>query len=410
MSNLIPYIVKENLSQREINNYKIQFEDTGRRIETGLWRKKDDLYTFARFGTEKTSRRFRIINFKNYYDCVDTNLLISKININVYISCPKNEISEFFLNKFQLISENPNAKIISQDIAKLSLKCKISNLNLEISDQTENPILNKYSVFIPNDYLVLKYQIFSDNISDIEIDEENLWKVFLRPYRDENFTQLPKLLTENDNLSEFFPAQIMLGCGPSIEAGIPALNVLHKVYKVGMRNNGNGFIYTDEDTLIDDFVTNPQDSLRDISISYLKCIEAEYTNFYRQLVEAVNNGLIVGEIYNNNFDGLILREKLSEKFLRVFESTLYIPKVKFNESAKSLIVIGNHADRRQVIRAARKAGLKILYIDPEGYDSRDGFKPYPLIETLKTDYLLKISAEKFSQILNKYSFHLKKYS
>lgn len=402
MSNILPFIVQTDLTQNEINNFQIQFKDTKRNLETGLWRRKDDLYTFSKFGTEKDSRRFRTISFKTLYEINNRALQISKINISVYIGCPQNEIFDFYNSKLNLFKQSKNVLFIEEKSKKLCVKCKISNVNIDISDYTDDPKLNEYSVYIPENYKVLKYNIRSDDITGIEINEDNVWEVFLRPYRDENFAQKPKYINIEDNISEFFPCQIMLGCGPSIETGVPPLNALHSIYKVGMSKEKKGFIYTSEDDLINDFVNDASKALKNISYSYLKCIEAKYSDFYTSLSKGYKSGIIVGDILNNNFDGLILRESLPEKYLRVFESTLYIPKIEFHKDAKSLVVIGNHADRRQVIRAARKAGLKVLYVDPEGYNIDEKFIPYPLVETLKTDYLLKTTAQNFSKILDTY--------
>ena len=87
-------------------------------------------------------------------------------------------------------------------------------------------------------------------------------------------------------------------------------------------------------------------------------------------------GHLIGRVMTNNFDGLAHRVGLNEHFLRRYDDT--IPEVEFFAEAKSLLVIGNHADRRRVQARARERGLKVIYLDPEGYWLGDRFIDYPL--------------------------------
>ena len=109
-------------------------------------------------------------------------------------------------------------------------------------------------------------------------------------------------------------------------------------------------------------------------------------------------GKILEPIINNNFDGLLSASGVQEKFIRKFAAPDYIPHIQFNKVAKSLIVIGNHADRRLVIQAARNFGLKIIFIDPEGFTNIDGsFTPYPIEGFHKEDLLFRLSACDFAR-------------
>ena len=85
---------------------------------------------------------------------------------------------------------------------------------------------------------------------------------------------------------------------------------------------------------------------------------------------------------------------LREKFIRRFEESHISPKFTFHPQAKSLFVFGLHADRRKTQEAARKKGLKIVYIDTEGFLVDDKFYPYPLENLEAGDYLYKENASK----------------
>lgn len=110
-----------------------------------------------------------------------------------------------------------------------------------------------------------------------------------------------------------------------------------------------------------------------------------------------DRGLIVGPIITNNFDGLVSRVGLKELFVRRYEETHIIPKIKFHPQAKSLFVVGSHADRRRIQHAARNKGLKIVYVDPEGYLSSGKFIEYPLESPQDCDFLFRVTANEFAK-------------
>ena len=55
--------------------------------------------------------------------------------------------------------------------------------------------------------------------------------------------------------------------------------------------------------------------------------------------------------------------------------------------------MGAHADRRQVERQARAAGKKVIFIDPEGFYTKDGFEAYPIEGPKDDDLILKMTFE-----------------
>ncbi|WP_339064000.1 hypothetical protein [Tepidibacillus marianensis] len=93
-----------------------------------------------------------------------------------------------------------------------------------------------------------------------------------------------------------------------------------------------------------------------------------------------------------NFDGLITKIGLTERYVRRYDEANIIPEINFHPDAKSLIVVGSHADRRRIQQAARKQGLKVIYLDPEGYFTRGGFVEYPLESLKKEDLYIKEAA------------------
>ena len=69
-----------------------------------------------------------------------------------------------------------------------------------------------------------------------------------------------------------------------------------------------------------------------------------------------------------------------------------MPELQFDPKAKSLMVIGCHADRRGIERRARERGLKIIYVDPEGWWVDGKFFNYPLESPQSTDIVFKKTA------------------
>lgn len=113
-----------------------------------------------------------------------------------------------------------------------------------------------------------------------------------------------------------------------------------------------------------------------------------------------NKQLLVGELLNNNFDHICERIGIKERILRVYNIENYFPIINFDSKAKALICIGTHADRRGVQKQAREKGLKIIYIDPEGFETINGFEHYPIEGAKDEDLILKMSASDFANIIN----------
>lgn len=79
---------------------------------------------------------------------------------------------------------------------------------------------------------------------------------------------------------------------------------------------------------------------------------------------------------------------LKEKYVRRFEEFQIVPEIEFHPDARSLLVVGAHADRRRVEKQAREKGLQVIYVDPEGYLNPSGATiPYPPESVQDSDLL-----------------------
>lgn len=135
-----------------------------------------------------------------------------------------------------------------------------------------------------------------------------------------------------------------------------------------------------------------------MTITQLNCREI-FNNFiyFRRgyLYEQVKKNKWRGIPLSNNFDGLVHCVGLTELFVRRYDESHVMPNITFHQKAKSLIVVGSHADRRRIQHAAREAGLQVVYVDPEGYRESDGFTDYPLESPQDNDFLFRCSASEF---------------
>ncbi|MCG5220036.1 hypothetical protein [Streptosporangium sp. KLBMP 9127] len=60
--------------------------------------------------------------------------------------------------------------------------------------------------------------------------------------------------------------------------------------------------------------------------------------------------------------------------------------------AKALLVIGLHADRREVQARARAQGMKVFFVDPEGLWENGVFKAYPIEGARNGDTVVRQAA------------------
>ncbi|MFH1863445.1 MAG: hypothetical protein ABIJ85_00840 [bacterium] len=90
---------------------------------------------------------------------------------------------------------------------------------------------------------------------------------------------------------------------------------------------------------------------------------------------------------------------LKERYIRRFDEPQLFPEIDFHSDARSLLVVGAHADRRKVEKSARDRGLQVIYVDPEGYRDKNGrFISYPLESPQDADILIRMTAQQFTDL------------
>ncbi|MFG3240699.1 MULTISPECIES: hypothetical protein [unclassified Streptomyces] len=185
-----------------------------------------------------------------------------------------------------------------------------------------------------------------------------------------------------------------IGCGTSVEAGIPPLHRLREIYRVtdrqGHVSREHRFILSPTaDTLLHEVLTEPEEKTAEFVEMFRACFLAEPTLVMRALKELKDAGHLVGPVITNNFDVLAARAGLDECFMRRCDQA--VPDVEWVDGAKALLV-GLHADRRKVQDRARARGMQIVYLDPEGFWHDDQFMPYPLEGPQDSDLVCRATA------------------
>lgn len=187
-----------------------------------------------------------------------------------------------------------------------------------------------------------------------------------------------------------------MGCGPSIEAGIPPLHYLHRVYRVTQREDdaltqGHAFtLRPSQDTLIRELILDPEAKAAELTRMFAAVVTAEPTPAHHALAALADAGVMTGPVINHSFDVLPARAGLAEQFVRRYDQKF--PPVEWGEGVKALLVVGLHADRRAVQARARERGLPVFYVDTEGLEEHGRFREYLIEGAREGDTIVRAPA------------------
>ncbi len=396
----VPIVVESGLLPKHVVRFQKQFVDPGRSELELLWRRTQGKETRAYYDTsDPDPKRRRMVHALDQYDVVEGEYGIQFAVSGPYIW-------------FQTVSPSDETDLYHQQLIHALHK---GNWSQEEGNGTKTP----FGTFRLDD-LVLKYAIKDEDIEDIiaerrfppgyniievemaggetKSDEKkrNPWGILRSGMRIKDVRGNPEIVTNLKQIERYFPMQVEMGCGPSTEAGIPALHYLHHLYRT-QDSKGKFYFGPERDDFLSEVVADPENFYAKAAILYSKALTAEPTPFYLLLQELKDRGVVVGPVITNNFDGLCSQLGLEEMYVRRFEESDVVPTVNFDPSAKSLLVVGAHADRRKVEKQARDNGLKVIYVDPEGYlDNKGNFNPYPLESPQDSDSLIRMTSQEFT--------------
>ena len=376
--------ISENQA-RIFNNYFVGDDDVFN--FEGCWLRNQRPENAKKSGfIDQTTQRRRYIHFYDSYvdEVIDGNhyLALSKYYLYVTNTLPSQEIDDYLKKIYKALELGG---------------FKQTTKNSYVNDNNTQVIITTYdnhpmnlTEFLSN-YKSLDIVVCSKDYDYFAL-YDRMWKLSRKMYRMPDIRENPTYVTDVKDILKYLPAQVEMGCGPSIGANIPPLYEMHETYKVQNHVSGK-FYFANEDTLLFDLISNEKAMREKFAKVPLACISAQLTDGYKMFGELYKKGFFKGTVYNNNFDRLVKRMDIPEKILRIYDINEYIAKCDFDKDVKSLICMGCHADRRQVERQAREKGLKIIFIDPEGFYNKDGFEEY-LVEGPKNgDLILKMTFE-----------------
>lgn len=374
------------LTNNEVNIFNKYFATKGEFVFEGIWfRSQEEVNKNVSGYIDNTTRNRRTIHYNHVFYVKDNYLMVKSSYIYLSIRLNNNEYDKY-LNDIINTLENNNY---------------IKNNNIYIKDNL-NIMINKYDKH-PYDEIIDNYKtvdiiVKSDNLNNTDKLFNQVWNLQVKGIRERDTRGNPKYINDFNELKEYFPMAVELGCGPSIEAGVMPLYKLHEIYKVQRHSDGK-FYFGTSDTLIKQIIEKDNVKFDEFYEIITECIKAKPTNFHYNLKKMYDKKLFTMNLFNNNFDRLCKRIGINENILRVYNIENYFPKVTFDKDVKALLCIGTHADRRFIQRQARNQGLKIIYVDPEGFNTDNEFFKYEIEGAKDEDYILKMTASEFSQVL-----------
>jgi hypothetical protein len=156
------------------------------------------------------------------------------------------------------------------------------------------------------------------------------------------------------------PADLYVGSGVSYEAGLPTLCDMHDIFGVDS-HTANGFMVGSQDWLPRALAEEGTARLEKFSTVHTKAILVEPTEAMRTIADLARRGA-VRAIFTDNVDNLL--SKTGARFERVRGSGVFNERHEVEFASPNLIVIGVAADRRQIIRQARAAGVHVHVVNP----------------------------------------------
>ncbi|GAB2583726.1 hypothetical protein GCM10027168_15660 [Streptomyces capparidis] len=378
----IPYIVIDQLTPQQLREWNAHFGDADRPryIEEGIWRRTQEKATARQSGwTCDDDARRRVIHYRYRYDLVPTTAApaIGLTDLYLYhsVSAPSGEITEHEKAVHDaLVTGGWRPTPTGTMWTRRDLRCRITPHNTHPQDIAVGRRL-------PRHYRSLDVQITSVGYTPPPFIRQRPWNVLASGIRQKDRRGTPTLVHDLSTLADHLPFQAEIGCGTSVEADIPPLHRLHEIYRVTDRQDDDPrehrfTLLPATDPLLHEVLTEPEEKADELTEMFRSCFLADPTPAMHALKTLHDAGHMVGPVITHNFDVLAARAGLDECFVRRYDQM--VPDVEFADGAKALLVIGLHADRRKVQARARERGMRIVYLDPEGFWNNGTFMPYPL--------------------------------
>jgi hypothetical protein len=156
------------------------------------------------------------------------------------------------------------------------------------------------------------------------------------------------------------PFDLYLGSGVSYEAGLPTLCDIHDYFCLDDREHGR-FTYGKRDLLPLWLMEKPSETFRDFCHLHVKSLTASPTPAQKIVKELHQSGQVI-TVFSDNVDNMLC--KVDVPFIRTRGSGVFNERFPAKFAAKTLVVVGVAADRRQIIQQARGKGIKVVVVNP----------------------------------------------
>ncbi len=193
-----------------------------------------------------------------------------------------------------------------------------------------------------------------------EIDQDRVKRLKLRRPRTRIIAPKFPIPAETMRADSLLPADLYVGSGLSYEAGLPTLCDMHETFFVDNEAQ-DGFTVGTTDLLPRRLSVEGPDRLVDFCAVHTMALSAEPTLAMRIIARLAAAGQI-GRIFTDNVDNLL--SKTGVVYERVRGSGVFNERHEVKFASPRLIVVGVAADRRQIIRQARSAGLDVIVVNP----------------------------------------------
>lgn len=397
----LPLILVDNLDNDARDKWQKQFVATGRDRHEGLWKRTQEPKTAPNSGYKTPAdARWRLVQFYDKYDLVEGengySLQLENPYLHINTALPTDEAEAYLVKILKSLTKG------KWDVSKKGnlVSAKRGDLRAEIVKMDRDEIEEKAQRKLRKGYEALNITVKAktEHVSDEE--KEHVWEVMRRPMRVPPKAGKPKVVDTNfSELKKYVPFQMEMGCGPSIEAGVPPLCYLHHIYAVSDPETHDFKLSADDDLFVRLF-SDPEEFYRQAAMVYSQSMIAKpTTKFYKMMKRLGDDGQLIGPIFTNNYDGLISAIDFKEFYMRRFSTYDFIPDVEFDPRAKALVVVGSHADRRLLQKKARADGLKVIFVDPECYDDSGRSFDYKIESPQDEDILISATAEDFANML-----------
>ncbi|QCX82239.1 hypothetical protein C9F11_43295 (plasmid) [Streptomyces sp. YIM 121038] len=394
---LLPYPVIDQLTPQQVRLWHDHFAGTrherARTVEEGIWRRTQDPANATQSGwsTDDNGRR-RIVHYRHRYALDHTQpvprLVLGQLYLYHSLTGPAEEMDTW--------RKDIDAWLHTGGWTASTSGHRRGDLRFSVTDTTVHPQDERAGRATPPEYRTVDVTVRSQGCR-LSRPARNLpWDVLAGGLRIKDQRGTPRYAEDLRELRDYLPFQVELGCGPSIEAGIPPLHYLHEVYRVTARRD-NALTQTHPftlaphtDPLIREVLTDPETKAEDLVRMFRSCFEAAPTRAHQALRALHECGAMAGPVITHNFDLLAARAGLPECFVRRYDQR--IPQVPLLPETRALLVIGLHADRRAVQARARTAGKKIFYLDTEGLTENGVFRDYPIEGAREGDVIVRAPA------------------